>query len=474
MKPKFIVVFFLICSLIKAQSLIPIFPSSGNDGLNFGTAISLDDNSVIHIANRTSIQNSIQPKVFRFTPNGSGFQQTHILFPNDGLPGDSFGSSLDSNTSFLAIGAPFHDAAGSNAGAVYVYGNDNASSFIQKITPNDAASNDNFGKAVVLYNDFLFISSNAVNPNNTNFNGAVYIYRWNGTSFQYLQKLQSTLVNKFGAKPYLLNQRLLLASNPSTNLSPTYSLPITFEWNGTEWVMMNYSFNFSASNTNLNTLVDLTMKGNQLCGIFTNSNNLTGYKVCLFNLIGNMWQETTSFQPIIEDYILNRIQTLNNKIVIGAIFYLFQMSRKYPVWIYSETNNSYILENTIYGEGPELTDDSFGSTMESNASHILIGASREFSTQSFGKAYYTNEIGLNLITANSKHAVLYPNPAAEQLHLSSAHVPTTLTVYDLTGKKVLTANNTASVSVVNLVPGMYFLQALFVNGENFTSKFIKN
>jgi hypothetical protein len=121
-----------------------------------------------------------------------------------------------------------------------------------------------------------------------------------------------------------------------------------------------------------------------------------------------------------------------------------------------------------------LADDSFGSTMESNASHILIGASREFSTQSFGKAYYTNEIGLNLITANSKHAVLYPNPAAEQLHLSSAHVPTTLTVYDLTGKKVLTANNTASVSVVNLVPGMYFLQALFVNGENFTSKFIKN
>jgi hypothetical protein len=473
MKSKIIIVLLFRCFFSTAQTLIPIFPTNNNDGPNFGSALSLDENSVLHIANRTSIQNNNQPKVFRFTPNGSGFQQTHVLFPNDGLPSDAYGSSLDSNTAFLAIGAPFHDANGNNAGAVYVYGNDNTSNFIQKITPSDAAPNDNFGKAVVLYNDFLFIASNAVNPNNNNYNGAVYIYRWNGTSFLLLQKLQSTLVHKFGAKPYLLNQRLLLASNPTTDLSPTYSLPLTYEWNGTEWVMMNYSFTFSTSNSNLNTVVDLTMKGNQLCGIFANSNNTSGYKVCLFDLIGNTWQETATFQPFIGDYILNRIQTLNNKIVIGAIFYLFQMSRKYPVWIYSETNNAYTLENTIYGEDPELTDDSFGSTMESNASHILIGAFREFSTQSFGKAYYTNETGLNLNNTKSKDGMLYPNPASEQLQLLSTLIPNTITIYDCTGKEVLTAFHTASVSVADLSPGMYFFQAFFENGENFTSKFLK-
>ena len=474
MKSTFIAALLCFHIFSIAQTLTPVFPTSGNDGLNFGSALSLDENSVLHIANRTSLQNNNQPKVFRFTPNGSGFQQTHVLSPNDGLPSDSFGSSLDSNTSFLAVGAPFHDAAGNNAGAVYVYSNDNASSFIQKITPNDVASNDNFGKAVVVYNDFLFIASNAVNPNNTSYNGAVYIYRWNGSSFVFLQKLQSTLVQKFGAKPYVLNQRLFLASNPSADLSPTYSLPLTYEWNGTAWVMMNYAFAFSTSNTNLNTLVDLTVKGNQLCGLFTNSNNTSGYKVCLFDLVGNTWQETATFQPFTGDYVLSRIQTLNSKIVIGANFYLFQMSRKYPVWIYSETNTTYTLENTIYGEGPDQTDDSFGATMESNASHILIGAFREFSTQSLGKAYYTNETGLNLSTTASNLGVLYPNPATEQLQLSSALIPKSITIYDVTGKNVLTAYNTSSVSVTELSSGMYFFQAFFENGENYTSKFIKN
>jgi hypothetical protein len=474
MKLKFILTFLFVTFIIQAQILTPVFPTSNNDGLNFGNALSIDENNVLYVANRTSVQSGNIAKVFRFTLNGNVVQQTHAIVPSDALASDSFGADLDCTTTHLAVGSPFHDMAGTNAGAVYIYNNDSNSNLIQKITPTDAASNDNFGKAVVLYNNFLFISSNSVNPTNTSFNGAVYIYSWNGTSFQFLQKLQSTLVNKFGAKPYVINQRLFLASNPSADISPTYSLPLTYEWNGNEWMMTNYTFNFSTPNTNLNTLVDLTSLGNQLCGIFSSTNNALGYRVCLFSLSGNMWQETNSFQPNIGDFILNRIQTLNNRIIIGTKFYLLQMSRKYPVWIYSLNNNTYSLENTIYGNGPDLTDDGFGSTMESNATNILIGANREFTTQTFGKAYFTDSNGLNTSSLTSESIVLFPNPATNQITLSSTIIPSSITVFDTLGKSILTTKSSLTLPITSLAPGIYFFQALFENGSIFLSKFIKN
>ncbi|HTX88057.1 MAG TPA: T9SS type A sorting domain-containing protein [Bacteroidales bacterium] len=75
---------------------------------------------------------------------------------------------------------------------------------------------------------------------------------------------------------------------------------------------------------------------------------------------------------------------------------------------------------------------------------------------------------------------VYPNPAAEAIWVKTGQAGTleSLQIYDLTGRLVSTTpasgNMIQKISIGELSSGLYFLEALKINGETITLKFVKN
>ena len=93
--------------------------------------ISIDDNSLFGFSVSLSgdkvligepSQNNLTGRAFMYEPMGADWVQTEIFMANDGLQGDSYGSTLDFDGATVLIGAPGGNSVDSNRpAAAYIY-----------------------------------------------------------------------------------------------------------------------------------------------------------------------------------------------------------------------------------------------------------------------------------------------------------------------------------------------------------------
>jgi len=67
---------------------------------------------------------------------------------------------------------------------------------------------------------------------------------------------------------------------------------------------------------------------------------------------------------------------------------------------------------------------------------------------------------------------LYPNPAQDVLTVDAKNV-TSITIYSLTGQRIVEQENSNKIDVSTLLPGVYFARVM-VDGNAFVNKFVKN
>ena len=110
---------------------------------------------------------------------------------NDNI-GVGFGSSIASDSTKLAIGCQWKYHHADWNGAVYIYNWDGT--FVQELQPDLADyGNNGFGKCIGLSGEWLLVGC----P----WNEVVYFYQWNGSSFDFKQRLSGSTVvpgNNFG------------------------------------------------------------------------------------------------------------------------------------------------------------------------------------------------------------------------------------------------------------------------------------
>ncbi|ETR69424.1 MAG: hypothetical protein OMM_03943 [Candidatus Magnetoglobus multicellularis str. Araruama] len=98
------------------------------------------------------------------------------LTASDGLPGDYFGFHVSLSNNYAIVGAYNNDRMATDAGAAYVFkNNDDNWTEIKKITASDAGSSDLFGQAVAISDGIAGIGSLADDDSGTD-SGAVYFY----------------------------------------------------------------------------------------------------------------------------------------------------------------------------------------------------------------------------------------------------------------------------------------------------------
>jgi hypothetical protein len=163
--------------------------------------------------------------------DGTNLTETKVT-ASDGAAGDHFGLSLSIQGEFAFIGAPFDDNSGDNSGSVYVFrfNNGNWEEESKLLASDKADSFDYFGSSVNLSGQTALVG--AVGEQNDDSNGAAYIYRWNGTTWEQEEKLVARKGGHFAGATALAPNVALIANSSDNNNGSAYF----FRFNGTSWV----------------------------------------------------------------------------------------------------------------------------------------------------------------------------------------------------------------------------------------------
>jgi hypothetical protein len=105
--------------------------------------------------------------------DAGGLPQRAYLNPDSG-EGDQFGISIANNGYVVAIGAPFHDSAAADAGAVYLF-NASTGAFQRKIECPSAQGGEFFGRSVALSGRNLLVGAPGDDENGPDA-GALYLF----------------------------------------------------------------------------------------------------------------------------------------------------------------------------------------------------------------------------------------------------------------------------------------------------------
>ena len=164
------------------------YTGEGSTGSSlFGVSIAFSGTTAV-----IGAQGYSDPAAYVFTSNGTTWTQTAKLKGSDTVNGDDFGSTVSLSGNRILVGAYNQGIAG----AAYVF-NFNGTTWSQQaeLTPLDGADGDNFGWTVSISGDSAFVGA----PNKNAGRGAVYVYAFDGTSWN-----QQATLKKAGAKQYEL------------------------------------------------------------------------------------------------------------------------------------------------------------------------------------------------------------------------------------------------------------------------------
>ena len=185
--------------------------SDGAEGDQFGWRVSVwGDTLAVGAPFDDVVTPSDQGSAYVFVRSGSTWTEQQRVSPADGAAGDNFGNGVAVYGDTLVAGAPGDDTtAGAGAGSAYVFVRSGITwSQQQKLEASDAAPGDSFGHAVALEGDTAAVGA----PDETNSEGAVYVYVRAGTTWTEQQKLtgsDSAPNDNFGSSVSLSGDTLL-------------------------------------------------------------------------------------------------------------------------------------------------------------------------------------------------------------------------------------------------------------------------
>ena len=101
------------------------------------------------------------------------------LYASDAANNDRFGTTVSISGDTIVVGAPYDDNSGSNSGSAYVF-KLAAGAWTQtaKLTANDAAYSDNFGRVVSTSGDAIVVGAPYDDDDNSQSDsGSAYVFQ---------------------------------------------------------------------------------------------------------------------------------------------------------------------------------------------------------------------------------------------------------------------------------------------------------
>ena len=226
-------------ALAQWDELAKLTASDGVADDHFGGWVAIDgDNVVIGVTkDDDNGTNSGSAYVFHF--NGSAWVEQQKLLASDGAAGDTFGRRVAISGNCIMIESPFDQDCGSETGAVYAF-RFNGSSWVQeqKIVASDCASEDVFGYDIAISGDTAVITTPYDNDYGSK-TGSAYVFQFNGSSWVEQQKLLAwdhSSYDHFGRFAAIQGDTIVVGSAYDDDNGHNSGSVYVFHFNGSSWV----------------------------------------------------------------------------------------------------------------------------------------------------------------------------------------------------------------------------------------------
>ncbi len=167
------------------QEKITAADASGDE--MFGATVAIDGDYIVVGAPDDDDSGPYSGSAYIFKRSGGGWAQQAKLVAADASSGDEFGSAVALDGEYAVIGACYAD---DDLGAVYVFRREGENWVQQaKLTPSDGEPGDEFGTAVAVSGDYIFVGAPY---SGDDYSGAVYVFRRDGAGWYETAKLKGS------------------------------------------------------------------------------------------------------------------------------------------------------------------------------------------------------------------------------------------------------------------------------------------
>lgn len=422
-----ILIFSVITSIYSsAQQEIKLNAGDGASNDEFGAAVSIWNDVCI---GGSAYNNDVAfgcGTAYIFRKNGTNWVEEQKLVASDPNLDDNFGVSVDIFNDIAIIGANLDDASGSNRGAAYIF-RYNGTSWIQeqKLIASDAEDGDQFGTSVAIYDTIAVIGSYGDDVGGSN-TGSVYIYHYDGTGWNPVQKVTGTFPAQddfFGYTVDVYKERIAVGAYLDDDSGINSGSVYIFSHDGFNWgIEQKLNPTNGASGDAFGFSVSLK---DSLCAIGAYGKNgaatATG-AVYVFKRNGTIWaqQQMLTAPDGSQDDWLGFACTIEGKTLVGGAFHdddLGLESGAFYIWRFDGSSWIYEFKKSA-SDG--TTTDEFGLSLSIYDMDIICGSPKNDDNGSnSGSVYiyplctYTpqQEICLSTVNTNfSENLLIWQKP----------------------------------------------------------------
>lgn len=188
----------------------------------FGMNLDLDRDTIVAGAGGGNTGGA----AYVFARSGTTWTQQQKLLASDGEPGNNFGFSVAVSGDTIVVGDDSDDIAGnSNQGSAYVFTRSgNLWTQRQKFTASGGRAGEKFGYDVGVSGDTIVISASYERVGTNDYQGAAYVYVYNGASWTEQQKLVAADAvedSLFGISVLISGNTIIIGALDSANPGPS-------------------------------------------------------------------------------------------------------------------------------------------------------------------------------------------------------------------------------------------------------------
>ncbi len=355
--------------------------TDGSDHDYFGYAVDVSDDVIVIGAwgygVSTSAEASGAAYVYRW--DGSSWNEEAKLTASDAYADDRFGYSVAIDGDVVAIGAFYDDTKAAAAGAVYVF-RWNGSSWAEEaeLTASDGSVQDFLGYSVDVQGNHI-IAGAIGDDDKGDFAGAAYIFYWNGSSWEQQKKLTASdgaADDDFGISVSIDEDKAVVGSPFDDDNGSASGSAYVYSWDGSDW---SGETKLADSNGGANDQFgyDVDLSGERIVisspekDVASVSN--TG-AVFIYHLTESTWDREitlTSSDVSASDRFGTSVSISGDKILVGAYDDYVFSSYKGSVYAYSLEGNDWYEITKIK---KDYDDDYFGLNVGISSSLVVTGA----------------------------------------------------------------------------------------------------
>ncbi|RLD58283.1 MAG: hypothetical protein DRJ05_08285 [Bacteroidetes bacterium] len=481
MKKQILFLNLMLASLIIiGQSMVQIEKFYGSDASTYdwlGISSSISGDWAIVGAPRNETGQTNSGAAYIFHKENDTWSETQKIFASNSTEITWFGESVKIHGDYAIVGAV--DSDGPAKGAAYIFHNNNGTwEEMAILLAGDGEDLDFFGRSVSIFGDYAIVGAYGDDDGGLNA-GAAYIFQnQNGIWAEHIKLIpENPNENDFSGADVDIYEDYCIIGSPSSFSDSIGYVNIYQNNNGlwTKQALLTASDGEDQDSFGLSVCIN---ESGVLIG--ASYDDYSSGSVYYFKKPETGWENMTETQKIIAPdvvsnaYFGDALSIDGNSAAIGA-----WEDGDYnlgAVYLFSLNNDNWEFEEKITADDSD-TGDGFGSSVALSEDYLFIGSrSNDGYAYEAGSVYiYAPE--LTSIETLGKPAISsFPNPTSGMVYINSDNSSIKkITVTDILGNVVHQSSDKKEVIEINLSnheSGLFFVQ-IEMDNEIFTSKILK-